>query len=113
MEKMKNLLRITVALALACATPVVAQKMVEDPPPDAMKLTADDYAAIQQLAVKYAWILDNCSNGGYDYADLYVDDGQFSVAEDWNTTSNEQRSGVAKGREALAVAAGGDGKGKC
>jgi SnoaL-like domain len=44
---------------------------------------------------------------------LYADDGQFSVAEDWGTTSNDQRSSVAKGRDALAQAAGGGPNGKC
>lgn len=86
---------------------------VDKAPPDAMKLTMDDIVEIKQLAIRYAWTLDNCVNGGYDYADLYVDDGQFSSAEEWGTTSNDQRIFVAKGREALAKAAGGDGKGNC
>ena len=90
-----------------------AHELVPKPPPDAMELTAADYAEITQLAVRYAWLLDHCTNGGYDYADLYVDDGQFSVAEDWGTTSNEQRTFVSQGREALARAAGGDGSGSC
>jgi hypothetical protein len=100
-------------LALVWAAGTFAADLVPKPPPDAMNLTAQDYAEIQQLAVKYAWLLDRCANGGYDYADLYVPDGQFSVAEEFGTTSNEQRKFVTKGREALAKAAGGDGKGGC
>jgi SnoaL-like domain len=97
--------------AVACAPASIAQELVPKAPPDAMTLTATDYAEIQQLAVVYAWTLDHCVNGGYDYADLYVADGQFSVAEEFGTTSNAERTFVSIGREALAAAAGGrDGK---
>ena len=95
-----------------CAPCVLAADLVPKAPPDAMKLTALDYAEIQQLAVRYAWLLDRCANGGYDYADLYVADGQFSVAEDFGAAADKHRF-VTKGREALAKAAGGDGKGGC
>ena len=104
---------VLVVLAAACGTSVLAHDLVPKAPPNAMKLAAQDYAEIQQLAITYAWVLDHCQNGGYDYADLYVPDGQFSVAETFGTTSNEQRKYVTKGREALAKAAGGDGKGGC
>jgi hypothetical protein len=100
-------------LALLCAPFAFAQELVPKAPPNAMPLTAQDYAEIEQLAVRYAWLLDNCANGGYDYADLYVADGQFSVAEVFGTTSNQQRQFVTQGREALAKAAGGDGNGNC
>jgi hypothetical protein len=99
-------------LACVCAPWVSAADLVPKAPPDAMKLTALDYAEIQQLAVKYAWLLDKCANGGYDYADLYVPDGQFSVAEEFGAAPDKHRF-VTKGREALAKAAGGDGKGGC
>jgi len=99
-------------LALVCVPSTFAADLVPKAPPDAMKLTALDYAEIQQLAVKYAWLLDRCANGGYDYADLYVSDGQFSVAEEFGAAPDKHRF-VTKGREALAKAAGGDGKGGC
>jgi hypothetical protein len=102
-----------IVVLASLAAPVLAHEIVYKAPPDAMKLTAEDYVEIQQLVVRYAWTLDHCTNGGYDYADLYVDDGQFSAAEEWNTTSNDQRTFLAIGREALAQAAGGDGHGKC
>src|SRR5687767_2518459 len=89
-------LALTIAGSLAL-TGAGAQQLVPKAPPDAMKLDATDYAEIQQLAVRYAWLLDTCVNGGYDYADLYVADGQFSVAEDWGTTSNENRTFVSIG----------------
>ena len=100
-------------LACMCAPHAIADELVPKAPPDAMELTAADYAEIGQLAIRYAWTLDHCVNGGYDYADLYVEDGQFSVAEDWGTTSNDQRTFVSIGHDALAKAAGGDGTGKC
>jgi len=113
MEKIENFLKVAGLALLVNTSPGTAQEMVDKAPPDAMKLTAEDYVEIQQLAVRYAWVLDHCTNGGYDYAALYVDDGQFSVAEDWGTTSNGQRTSVAKGRDALAKAAGGGDDGKC
>lgn len=99
--------------ALAGVPYVVAHELVPKAPPDAMTLTGTDYAEIEQLAARYAWTLDHCTNGGYDYADLYVPEGQFAVAEEWGTTSNTERTFVSIGREELAKAAGGDGHGKC
>ena len=114
MKIQRDIVRKIVGLsALVCASFALANELVPKAPPDAMKLTAQDYAEIQQLAIRYAWLLDQCVNGGYDYADLYVSDGQFAVADEFGTTSNEQRRFVTKGREALAKAAGGDGKGGC
>lgn len=113
MNRGESLLKFAAVILLGVVQPAMAHELVYKAPPGAMTLTAQDYAEIQQLAVRYAWVLDHCTNGGYDYADLYVDDGQFSAAEDWNTTSNDQRTFIAKGRDALAEAAGGAGNGKC
>ena len=113
MKHVNNLLMITGLITIIVAPVANAYDVVDKAPPDAMKLTAEDYIEIHQLVVRYAWTLDHCKNGGYDYADMYVDDGQFSSAATWGTTSNKQRIFVAKGREALAKAAGGDGKGNC
>ena len=113
MKLTSNLLIIAGTVALLSGSVGLAHQLVPMPEPDAMKLTAEDYVAIQQLAVRYAWTLDHCTNGGYDYADLYVDDGQFSAAEDWGTTSNDERTFVAIGRDELARAAGGGADGKC
>ena len=112
---MKKLMWIAGLLALlhAAIGSAQEQELVPKTAPDAMKLTGDDYAAIQQLTVRYAWLLDHCTHGGYDYAELYVPDGQFSAAEEWGTTSNSQRTFIAKGRDALARAAGGGEDGKC
>ena len=72
-------------------------------------LTPLDYIAIQQLAARYAFAIDTCTNGGADFADLFADDGEFSVSQEWGTAGNRR----IKGRAALVEAAGGDGKGGC
>jgi hypothetical protein len=72
------------------------------------KLEAQDYVDIRQLIDGYSRILENCTNSGYDYADLYTADGTFGVSSTWG-------SGVKiwfRGREELA-AAGGGGKNGC
>jgi hypothetical protein len=73
-----------------------------------MKLSAMDIIDIQQLNARYIYAVDHCTNSGYDYADLYTDDGTFGVTLEFG------KPGVvwAKGRDALA-AAGGGGKDGC
>lgn len=73
-----------------------------------MVLTAQDYIDIQQLAARYAYAIDKCTNSGYDYADLYTPDGVFSVADE-NGVPGTARF---QGRDRLAEADGG-GKGGC
>jgi hypothetical protein len=69
-------------------------------------LTALDYHEIEQLGRRYALALDTCFNDGYDYADLYAEDGEFI---DKFSPDGFSKGGVvrAKGREQLARAAGG------
>jgi hypothetical protein len=74
-----------------------------------MKLTALDYIEIQQLSARYSFAIDRCTNNGYDYADLYTEDGEFGVSQEWGGKPGRV---FAKGREALANAAGG-GPGGC
>jgi hypothetical protein len=76
--------------------------------PKPMKLTALDYLEIQQLSARYSFAIDTCTNSGYDYADLYTEDGEFGVSQEWG----KQGRVFAKGRDALANAAGG-GPGGC
>jgi len=67
-----------------------------------MQLTALDYIELEQLNRKYAWAIDTCANDGFDYADLYTPDGTFvsgDTGQRW------------QGREQLAEAAGGNGRG--
>ena len=65
-------------------------------------LTAEDYIEIQQLVARYAHAIDTCSNNGYDYADLYVPDGEYS---------NSRSRTKWQGRDRLAEAAGGGSRG--
>ena len=44
-----------------------------------MSLTAMDYVEIQQLVNKLSFALDYCTNGGQDFANLFVDGGAFTV----------------------------------
>jgi len=67
----------------------------------ATSLTPQDYIAIQQLVSKYAYAIDECTNKGYDYADLYTPDGTFA------TSRNGKVLNTFAGRERLAEAARG------
>jgi hypothetical protein len=89
---------LVVTLAfLRMAAPAQAQESAKP------TLTPADYIEIQQLVARYAHAIDTCSNNGYDYADLYVPDGQYS---------NSRSKTKWIGRERLAEAAGG-GKNGC
>ena len=66
-------------------------------------LTPQDYIDIEQLNARYAVAIDQCSNSGYDYADLYTADGTFAVSQEWGDPGRV----YATGREELAKAAGG------
>lgn len=68
-----------------------------------MRLTALDYIEIEQLSARYAFAIEECTNRGYDYADLYTDDGYFAVSQKWGETGKI----YARGREALARVDGG------
>src|SRR5688500_17975012 len=77
--------------------------------PAAGGLSTQDYIDIQQLAPGYAFLIDTCTNGGQDFADLFTPDGEFSVSQEWGVAGARK----TKGRAALINAAGGDGKGGC
>lgn len=46
-----------------------------------VKLTAMDYIEIQQLVSRLSFALDYCTNGGQDFADLFIKGGQFIIDE--------------------------------
>ena len=62
--------------------------------PSVKTLTPMDYIEIRQLVNRYAFAADTGSNNGYDYADLFAPDGEFTRP-------------YAKGREQLAAFARG------
>ena len=67
-------------------------------------LTSQDYIDIQQLVARYAYAIDNCTNNGYGYADLYVNDGWFAPSRDGKILMKYE------GRDRLAQAALGGAK---
>ena len=72
------------------------------------KLEAQDYIDIRQLIDGYSRILDNCTNNGNTYADLFTADATFGVSSQWGTGAKIW----FRGREQLR-AAGGGGKDAC
>jgi hypothetical protein len=74
-----------------------------------MTLTPQDYIDIQQLSARYAFAIDTCTSGGQDFADLFTEEGEFSVSQQWGVAGNRK----TQGRVALVKAAGGDGQGGC
>jgi SnoaL-like domain len=57
-------------------------------------LTAMDYVQIRQLVSRYAYALDTGGNNGYDFADLFLPDGEFI---DPNAKGREQIAALARG----------------
>lgn len=102
------MLRTLAIAAVLLTVPAHAQRDAS-PSTSASPLTPADYVAIQQLAARYAFAIDTCTNGGGDFADLFTDDGEFSVSQEWGVAGARR----TKGRAALSEAAGGDGKGGC
>src|SRR5689334_24431967 len=74
---------------------------------DTGKLEAQDYIDIRQLIDSYSEILDNCTNNGNTYADLFTNDATFGVSSEWGKAKIWFR-----GREELRLAGGG-GKDAC
>lgn len=93
-------IRIMLAMLLILASAACTQTAA----PEGLK--ALDYFQIQQLVAKYARAIDTCSNNGYDYADLFTQDGYFAPTMDGKVTLKFQ------GRERLAEVSGG-GPGGC
>jgi hypothetical protein len=89
---------VRVLLVLAAAVAVFAPRAGAQTPP---ALAPQDYIAIQQLVSKYAYAIDECTNKGYDYADLYTADGAFYTSRGGKILNRFE------GRERLAEAARG------
>lgn len=64
-------------------------------------LTAMDYVEIQQLVNRLNFALDYCTNGGRDFADLFVADGEFTIDQ------GDGNAGTRSTREELIALAGG------
>jgi hypothetical protein len=97
---------VTIAALVGLAARVAAGAQAPRAP---KVLTPQDYIDIQQLSARYAFAIDTCVNAGADFADLFTEDGEFSVSQQWGVPGNRK----TKGRVALMDAAGGDGVGGC
>jgi hypothetical protein len=93
---------LTASILLLGSSAALAQAPAKTDSKAVVPLTALDYIEIEQLNRKYAWAIDTCENDGFAYADLYTPDGAFI---DGQTGKRWQ------GREQLAEAAGGNGRG--
>ena len=67
------------------------------------QLSAQDYVDIRQLIEGYSQILDNCTNNGNTYADLFTADATFGVSSQWGSGAKIW----FRGREQLRTAGGG------
>ena len=65
-------------------------------------LTAQDQLDIRALIDRYSHVLDNCTNNGNDYADMFAPDATFGVSSEWGKAKIWFR-----GREQLRRAGGG------
>ncbi len=99
---------LTIVAAVGLITSVTAGPQQPRPARTPL-LTPQDYIEIQQLSARYAFDIDTCVNAGADFADLFTEDGEFSVSQQWGVAGNRK----TKGRTALIDAAGGDGQGGC
>jgi len=101
MQTVRMMARSSVVAVAAMASLLVPVVATPGQRAGVSALTSQDYIDIQQLVSKYAYAIDECTNKGYDYADLYVPDGSFS------TSRNGKVSNRFEGRERLAEAARG------
>jgi hypothetical protein len=104
--------RSIVALAVAVAVGFFAGRGGQGGQAEAQAggLSALDYHEITQLINRYAYGIDTCANLGYDYANLFAEDGVFI---DRNSDAGFGAGGrvLARGREALATLVGGGSRG--
>jgi hypothetical protein len=97
---------VTIAIAAALGAGLLLGRATAQGP---AKLQPQDYIDIHQLIDGYSRLLDNCTNGGKDYADLYTDDATFGVSQEWGRGAKIW----FRGRDQLIAAGGGGPDGKC
>lgn len=92
-------LGIAAAAALLLGQQASAQERKPDTPAPVQALSALDYIEIQQLVAKFSFAMDYCGRGGQDIADLFTEDGLYTVTIDGFEPK--------RGREQLAGLPGG------
>ena len=90
----KSLLGVVLSAALVAVVAALAGVQAQQ---KAGKLTALDYAEIQQLNAHYAHALDSCADRGYEYARLYTADGIFTNQKGVRFEGRERLSEAARG----------------
>lgn len=109
---MATSIRSLVALAAAVAVGIAVGRFGDGGQAAAQPnaLTALDYQEITQLINRYAYGIDTCANNGYDYANVFTEDGKFV---DRNSDAGYAAGGrvLAQGRDALAALVGGGSRG--
>lgn len=105
MMSWKIVTALLLSTGLFAQTAARAQENRATGAPAPMQLTALDYIEIQQLVARYTQAIDTCSNSGYDYADLFTEDGFFAPF------TNGEIGKKSQGREALARVSGGGANG--
>jgi hypothetical protein len=101
MNKTHALLGVaTLALVVGLAVNGVARR--SDAQGSVKPLTAQDILDVRDLIDRYSHILDNCTNNGNDYADMFTPDATFGVSQEFGTAKIWFR-----GREQLRRAGGG------
>ncbi|HEY8522004.1 MAG TPA: nuclear transport factor 2 family protein [Gammaproteobacteria bacterium] len=104
--------KLVTTVAALCAAAFLAGRvdLFSTARAQAPALTALDYQEITQLINRYAYAIDTCANDGYDYANLFTEDGVFI---DRFTDAGFSQGGrvLAAGREALAELVGGGSRG--
>ena len=111
MNRVSASLAIVALTATMCACTAASQGTATEASQaatEAGSLTAQDYIDIRQLIDGYSHILDNCTNNGNTYADLFTSDATFGVSSEWGRGAKIW----FRGREQLRVAGGG-GKAAC
>jgi hypothetical protein len=87
-------MRRTGAAFVAAVMPVVLALTISAQRRPAAKLTPMDYVEIRQLVNRSAFAMDTGRNNGYDYADLFAEDGE-SVRP--NARGRDQLAALARG----------------
>jgi SnoaL-like domain len=83
---------LSMTIGLSAALLLCGSLNAAEPKP--MTLTPLDYIELQQLNSRYSFAIDTCTNSGYDYADLYTEDGEFGVSEEWGKPKTMRGYGI-------------------
>ena len=93
----------SLAVVALCIPLCACRAASPGPAQGGVTLDAQDYIEIRQLIDSYSHILDNCTNNGNTYADLFTAAATFGVSSQWGSGAKIW----FRGREQLRTAGGG------